>query len=163
MKTYVVNAFLKKGTEKNRKNFTIQSDSEDESSLISLILAKVTNKQDKWVFKQDKFELIKKESVIVYEIDSKKNNSYMKFLKLFESKYYDEFEKLKQITGVDEIEDDIKDTIQELIDDFNFFRFNNPQTLLQLTYQRKVKRTTSIGLDYYQKIIKEISTQLSLQ
>jgi len=87
----------------------------------------------------------------------------MKFLKLFESKYYDEFEKLKQITGVDEIEDDIKDTIQELIDDFNFFRFNNPQTLLQLTYQRKVKRTTSIGLDYYQKIIKEISTQLSLQ
>ena len=79
----------------------------------------------------------------------------MKFLKLFESKYYDEFEKLKQITGVDEIEDDIKDTIQELIDDFNFFRFNNPQTLLQLTYQRKVKRTTSIRLDYYQKIVDE--------
>jgi hypothetical protein len=79
----------------------------------------------------------------------------MKFLKLFESKYYDEFEKLKQITGVDEIEDDIKDTIQELIDDFNFFRFNNPQTLLQLTYQRKVKRTTSIGLDYYQKIVSQ--------
>jgi hypothetical protein len=77
----------------------------------------------------------------------------MKFLKLFESKYYDEFEKLKQITGVDEIEDDIKDTIQELIDDFNFFRFNNPQTLLRLNYQRKVKRTTSIGLDYYQKIV----------
>jgi hypothetical protein len=72
MKTYVVNAFLKKGTEKNRKNFTIQSDSEDESSLISLILAKVTNKQDKWVFKQDKFELIKKESVIVYEIEFEK-------------------------------------------------------------------------------------------
>jgi hypothetical protein len=79
----------------------------------------------------------------------------MKFLKLFESKYYDEFEKLKQITGVNEIEDDIKDTIQELIDDFNFFRFNNPQTLLQLTYQRKVKRTTSIELDYYQKIVDE--------
>jgi hypothetical protein len=28
----------------------------------------------------------------------------MKFLKLFESKYYDEFEKLKQITGVDNIQ-----------------------------------------------------------
>ena len=59
----------------------------------------------------------------------------MKFLKLFESKYYDEFEKLKQITGVNEIEDDIKDTIQDLRDDIDFFRFTNPQTLLQLTYQ----------------------------
>ena len=44
----------------------------------------------------------------------------MKFLKLFESKYYDEFEKLKQITGVNEIEDDIKDTIQDLRDDIDF-------------------------------------------
>lgn len=77
----------------------------------------------------------------------------MKFLKIFESKYYDEFEKLKQITGVDEIEDDIKDIIQELNDDFDFYRFSNPQTLLQLTYQIKVKRTTSIGLDYYQRIV----------
>jgi hypothetical protein len=79
----------------------------------------------------------------------------MKFLKLFESKYYDEFEKLKQITGVNEIEDDIKDTIQDLRDDIDFFRFTNPQTLLQLTYQRKHKRTTTIGLDYYQSIINQ--------
>ena len=79
----------------------------------------------------------------------------MKFLKLFESKYYDEFEKLKQITGVNEIEDDIKDTIQDLRDDIDFFRFTNPQTLLQLTYQRKHKRTTTIGLDCYQSIINQ--------
>lgn len=79
----------------------------------------------------------------------------MKFLKLFESKYYDEFEKLKQITGVNEIEDDIKDTIQDLRDDIDFFRFTNPQTLLQLTYQRKHKRTTKIGLDWYQNIINQ--------
>ena len=84
----------------------------------------------------------------------------MKFLKLFESKYYDEFEKLKQITNVNEIEDDIKDTIQDLRDDIDFFRFTNPQgiingTGLQLTYQRKHKRTTTIGLDYYQSIINQ--------
>jgi hypothetical protein len=79
----------------------------------------------------------------------------MKFLKLFESKYYDEFEKIKQITGVNEIEDDIKDTIQDLHDDIDFYRFQNRQTLLQLTYQRKLKRTTTIGLDYYQKIVDE--------
>jgi hypothetical protein len=79
----------------------------------------------------------------------------MKFLRLFESKYYDEFEKLKQVTGVNEIEEDIKDTIQDLRDDIDFYRFTNPQTLLQLTYQRKVKRTTTIGLDYYQSIINQ--------
>jgi len=74
MKTYVVNAFLKKGTERNRKNFTIQSDSENESDLISLILSKVAVKQNEWSFKKDKFELIKKESVILYEIEFEKKN-----------------------------------------------------------------------------------------
>jgi len=77
----------------------------------------------------------------------------MKFLKLFESKYYDEFEKLKQITGVNEIEEDIKDTIQDLRDDIDFYRFNNPQTILQLTYQRKVKRKVDINVEYYQEIV----------
>jgi heme oxygenase len=86
----------------------------------------------------------------------------MKFLKLFESKYYDEFEKIKQITGVNEIEDDIKDTIQELSDDIDFYRFQNLQTLLQLTYQRKLKRTTTIGLDYYQKIVDENNRKFDL-
>lgn len=77
----------------------------------------------------------------------------MKFLKLFESKYYDEFEKLKQITGVNEIEEDIADSIQELQDNIDFYQFTCPQTLLQLSYQRKVKRTTYINLEYYQEII----------
>lgn len=74
MKTYVVNAFLKKGTEKNRKNFTIQSDSEDETSLTTIILSKIALKQEGWEFKQDKFELIKKESVILYEIEFTKKD-----------------------------------------------------------------------------------------
>jgi hypothetical protein len=50
----------------------------------------------------------------------------MKFLKLFESKYYDEFEKIKQITGVNEIEENaafnelealVKSTLEDEDDD----------------------------------------------
>lgn len=74
MKTYVVNAFLKKGNQKNKKNFTIQSDSEDETSLTTIILSKIALKQEGWKFKQDKFELIKKESVILYEIEFTKKD-----------------------------------------------------------------------------------------
>lgn len=69
MNTYVVNAYIKKGSQKTRRNFNIQSESDDESSLTSEILAKVATKQDEWEFKEDKFKLIEKESVIIYEIE----------------------------------------------------------------------------------------------
>jgi hypothetical protein len=72
MKRYTINAFIKKDRNIDRRNFTIQSDSSSEEAIKSLIMDKLNINIEKFEFVSDKFELITKESVVIYHTNWKK-------------------------------------------------------------------------------------------
>jgi hypothetical protein len=72
MKRYTINAFIKKDRNIDRRNFTIQSDSSSEEAIKSLIMDKLNINIEKFEFVSDKFELIIKESVVIYHTNWKK-------------------------------------------------------------------------------------------
>jgi hypothetical protein len=79
----------------------------------------------------------------------------MKWLKLFESKYVDEYKTLKEKLGINEIQDDIRDVIQELVDDLDPKRMDIPQEIVKIIYKRSVKRKTGLNINYYDKFKEE--------
>jgi pimeloyl-CoA synthetase len=72
MKSYVINAFIKKDKNVDRRNFIIKSDSNSEESIKSLINNQLNIDKEKFEFLSDKFELISKESVVIYHTSWKK-------------------------------------------------------------------------------------------
>jgi hypothetical protein len=72
MKNYIINAFIQKGKNTDRRNFIIKSDSDSEEVLKSLINEKLNIDKQKFDFIKDKFELITKESVVIYQTEWKK-------------------------------------------------------------------------------------------
>jgi len=80
MKNYIVNAFIHKGKKSDRRNFIISSDSESEELIKSLINDKLNIDSNKFEFISDKFELITKESVVIYQTNWKKNETETKEL-----------------------------------------------------------------------------------
>jgi hypothetical protein len=72
MKNYIINAFIHKGKNTERRNFIIKSDSDSEEILKSLIKEKIKIDLEKFEFVKEKFELINKESVVIYESEWKK-------------------------------------------------------------------------------------------
>ena len=67
MKTYIINAFITKGKKSDRKNFDIKSASKLEADLKTLILEKLEIDSEKWELESDSFELVERESVIIYK------------------------------------------------------------------------------------------------
>ena len=72
MKNYTANVFIYKDKNVERKNFTIKSDSDSEEVLKSLIIEKININKEKFEFVNDWFELVIKESVVIYETEWKK-------------------------------------------------------------------------------------------
>jgi hypothetical protein len=72
MKNYTANVFIYKDKKVERKNFTIKSDSDSEEVLKSLIIEKININKEKFEFVNDWFELVIKESVVIYETEWKK-------------------------------------------------------------------------------------------
>jgi hypothetical protein len=72
MKRYVINAFIQKGKNLSRRNFTIKSDSSSEAEIKLLINNQLNIDSEKFEFVSDKFELIGKESVVIYHTNWKK-------------------------------------------------------------------------------------------
>jgi hypothetical protein len=72
MKNYIINAFIHKGKKSDRRNFIINSDSDSEEVIKSLISDKLNIDSNKFEFISDKFELITKESVVIYQTNWKK-------------------------------------------------------------------------------------------
>jgi hypothetical protein len=75
MKNYTANVFIYKDKNVERKNFTINSDSDSEEVLKSLIIEKININKEKFEFVNDWFELVVKESVVIYETEWKKIKS----------------------------------------------------------------------------------------
>jgi predicted Zn-dependent protease len=75
MKNYTANVFIYKDKNVERKNFTIKSDSDSEEVLKSLIIEKININKEKFEFVNDWFELVVKESVVIYETEWKKIKS----------------------------------------------------------------------------------------
>jgi hypothetical protein len=72
MKNYIANVFIYKDGNTDRKNFTIKSDSDSEEVLKSLIIEKININKEKFEFVKDWFELVTKESLVIYETEWKK-------------------------------------------------------------------------------------------
>jgi hypothetical protein len=72
MKNYTANVFIYKDKKVERKNFTIKSDSDSEEVLKSLIIEKININKEKFEFVNHWFELVVKESVVIYETEWKK-------------------------------------------------------------------------------------------
>jgi hypothetical protein len=75
MKNYTANVFIYKDKNVERKNFTINSDSDSEEVLKSLIIENININKEKFEFVNDWFELVVKESVVIYETEWKKIKS----------------------------------------------------------------------------------------
>lgn len=66
MKKYIANVYIQKGKSIERKNFQIQSESNNQEVLKALILEKIDLEPQKWQFVEDRFEFFLEESVIKY-------------------------------------------------------------------------------------------------
>ncbi len=66
MKNYIVNVFIYKGKKTERKNFSIQSESDSEEILKSLIKERINVKEEKYEFVKESFEFISKDSLVIY-------------------------------------------------------------------------------------------------
>jgi hypothetical protein len=67
MKKYIVNAWVSKNGKTQRSNFNIYTDKTSESEIKSIVFDKCKIESDKLNFDKDEFNLISKESVIVYK------------------------------------------------------------------------------------------------
>jgi len=67
MKKYVINVFIEKDNKNDRRNFILSSDSSEESVIKPLILEKIKINSEEWDLEKDRFELVTKENVIIYE------------------------------------------------------------------------------------------------
>jgi hypothetical protein len=74
MRSYIINAFIKKDKNVDRRNFIIKSDSDSKEILKSLIMESIKIDLEKFELVKEKFELIDKESVVIYESEWKKIN-----------------------------------------------------------------------------------------
>jgi hypothetical protein len=91
MKNYIANVFIHKGGNTERKNFMIKSDSDSEESLKSLIKDQIEVNTEKFEFVEEKFELVTKESVVIFE------SFWKKISEEKENKTNFDFEKIKQL------------------------------------------------------------------
>jgi hypothetical protein len=66
-KNLVINSFIIKDGNVERKNFNLISESTEESVLKSSILEKLSIDYDKWEINKDTFEMILKENVVIYK------------------------------------------------------------------------------------------------
>jgi hypothetical protein len=73
MKEIIINSYLNKGEESERKNFNIRTNSTDESVVVSKIIEKLNIDTTKYRIDSQKFEFIPKENVVIYKCLLKNN------------------------------------------------------------------------------------------
>jgi len=73
MKEIIINSYLNKGEESERKNFNIRTNSTDESVVVPKIIEKLNIDTTKYRIDSQKFEFIPKENVVIYKCLLKNN------------------------------------------------------------------------------------------
>lgn len=78
----------------------------------------------------------------------------MKYIKLYEAiDYISKYRKLKEKLGIGEIQSDIKDVIQELIDDLDPSYISGKEEIVKIIYKKNARRKTGINIPYYDRYL----------